>query len=921
MRMRQLLQPLSSLGSRKVEAQRIADVPVLSERERFRILYEWNDTRTEFPDTCVHELFEQQVARDPDAVAVVFQGQQLSYRKLNQCANQVANYLRRRGVGPESLVGVCQMRSPEMVIAILGVWKSGGAYVPLDPTYPPERLSFMVRDAGVKVLLTHEKCRDLFPSDNDKAVCLDSDWAVIAQESAGNLTEAAIPSNLAYVMYTSGTTGQPKGAMIQHSGLVNYLCWAIKAYGVEAGCLIPVHTSISFDLTVTSLFPALLTGGRVELLPEDVGMQSLTQALRDGKNRSLVKITPSHLELLSRQLSPEEMAGVTKTFVVGGENLPAERLSSWRTFARATRLINEYGPTETVVGCCVHEVQAEDPRNGSVPIGRPIANTQLYVLDTNFEPVPPGVVGEIYIGGVGVARGYLNRPELTQERFLADPFSGQSGARLYKTGDLARYREDGTLECLGRVDDQVKLRGYRIELGEIEATLAGHSGVESCVVLAREDTPGNMQLVGYVAARESESLEAEGLQNFLRQRLPDYMVPAHFVFLDSFPLTKNGKIDRKTLPGMSYEIAAKQEFVAPRNEIEQKLSAIWIKLLNVERIGIHDDFFDLGGHSLLAIKALSQIREAFEVDLPIETLFKDTTIADLAKALAGRLKPKDRLAYAVPIQYRIGKPIFFYLGPGNRLRPLWLQLGADHSLFSIGIDPWAADQLKAPYSMEELVRHLISAIREKQPLGPYYLGGFCRDGVFAYELARQLTIQGQDVGLLVLFEPFYPFQSSGIRIANGLRRMIIRVGFRFGELRRLEAHEFQTYARSRWRNFKVKWTDISWRISAHFEPLMNRSHSPDLEEILFLAARSYKAKPLGCPTVIFRCKGSPIMSAGDPYFGWREFLTGPSESYEVPGDHTGMFREPNVKVLAEQLRAWLGKAKIKEDKHINNATA
>ena len=644
------------------------------------------------------------------------------------------------------------------------------------------------------------------------------------------------------------------------------------------------------------------------------------QVLRQVKNRSLVKITPAHLELLSRQLSPDEMAGITKTFVIGGENLRAENLSSWRNCAPATRLINEYGPTETVVGCCVYEVLAEDPRNGSVPIGRPIANTQLYILDPNLEPVPPGVVGELYIGGAGVARGYLHRPELTQERFLADPFSGQSGARLYKTGDLALYRDDGTLECLGRVDDQVKVRGYRIELGEIEAALAGHSGVQSCVVLAREDTPGNMQLVGYVTARESESLGAEGLQNFLKQRLPDYMVPAHFVFLDSFPLTKNGKIDRKTLPAMSYENAAKQEFVAPHNEIEKKLSAIWIKLLNVERIGIHDDFFELGGHSLLAIKALSQIRDTFEVDLSMETFFKDTTIAGLANALAGREKSRDRLAYAVPIQYGGEKPIFFYLGPGNKLRPLWLQLGLDYPLFSIGIDPRAVEQLKAPYDMEELVRHQISAIREKQPLGPYYLGGFCRDGVFAYEVARQLTMQGQDVGLLVLFEPFYPFQSSGVRIANGLRRMIIRVGFRFGELRRLEANEFPLYARSRWRNLKLMLTNMSWRISAIFQPLMHRSHSPDLEQILFLAASSYKAKPLGCPTIIFRCKGSPIMSAGDPYFGWREFLTGPSESYEVPGDHTGMFREPNVKVLAEQLRACLGKERKKKINILNTAS-
>lgn len=407
----------------------IAEVPILTEAERNRILYEWNDTRAEYPDVCVHELFERQAAKTPDAAAVVFQGQQLSYRVLNERANQLGHYLRKRGIGPELLVGVSMERSPEMLIGLLGIWKAGGAYVPMDPTYPKERLSFMVKDSAAELLLTTTKHKHLFASAADKTILLDSDWPVIAEESTGNPHSGAVPSNLAYVMYTSGSTGEPKGAMILHSGLVNYLCWAIRVYAVEEGGSVPVHSSISFDLTVTSLYPPLLAGGQVELLPEDVGAQNLLAALRQGKNRSLVKITPAHLELLSRQLKPEEAAGRTKVFVIGGENLLAESLHLWRDFAPGTRLINEYGPTETVVGCCVYEVREDDPRRGSVPIGRPIANTQLYVLDPNMNPLPPGVMGELYIGGAGVARGYLNRPGLTQQKFLADPFSGRSGAR------------------------------------------------------------------------------------------------------------------------------------------------------------------------------------------------------------------------------------------------------------------------------------------------------------------------------------------------------------------------------------------------------------------------------------------------------------------------------------------------------------
>ena len=378
--------------------------------ERHRILYDWNDTRADFPNVCAHQLFEQQVERDPKAIAVVFGNQQLTYGELNERANQIAHSLRKLGVGPDRLVGVCLQRTPDLVAALLGVWKAGGAYVPIDPSYPPERLSFMVSDAAVQVLLTEKRCEPLFAGVQTKIVCLDTDWATIANESKSNPRAESTPTNLAYVMYTSGSTGTPKGAMILQSGLVNYLTWAIKTYAVKPGGSVPVHSSISFDLTVTSLYTPLLAGARVELLAEDAAAQSLLTALQRQKGRSLVKITPAHLELLSQQLSPDEVADMTDVYVIGGENLLAEKIRLWREFAPATRLINEYGPTETVVGCCVYEVQPGDPRNGSVPIGRPIANTQLYILDEKLQPVKLSETGELYIGGVGVARGYWNRP-------------------------------------------------------------------------------------------------------------------------------------------------------------------------------------------------------------------------------------------------------------------------------------------------------------------------------------------------------------------------------------------------------------------------------------------------------------------------------------------------------------------------------
>lgn len=593
-------------------------------------LRQWNQTAVEFPQVCAHQLFEQQANLRPAEVAVSFQGHHLTYRELNGRANQLAHHLLRRGVKPDVLVGVCLDRCPDLIVALLAVWKAGGAYVPLDPTYPAERLSFMIGDAQPLLVLTQKARVPALGTGTDRLICLDTEWSTVAQESSSNPPSMATSDDLAYVMYTSGSTGRPKGAMIAHRGLVNYLWWAIKTYPVEPGRPVPVHTSISFDLTVTSLYTTLLGGAKAELLPEDVGAQNLLAALQNGK-RGLVKITPAHLELVGKQITPDQASGTASAFVIGGENLLAETLQLWRDHAPGTRLFNEYGPTETVVGCCVHEVQPTDPRTGSVCIGRPIANTQLYVLDENMFPVAPGIAGELFIGGAGVGLGYLNRPDLTAERFVPDHFSGVSGARLYKSGDRARYRSDGTLEYLGRADDQVKIRGYRIELGEIEAVLAAAPGVQSCAVLAREDEPGNKQLVGYVVARNNEVSSPGELQAFLEKNLPDYMVPTQFVLLDELPLTPNGKVDRKALP-----VPAKANTGAggpPRTETEKMVASIWTELLGVEGVGVEDDFFDLGGQSMTAVGLVARLRTAFDLNIELATLFERPTIAGLAEAI------------------------------------------------------------------------------------------------------------------------------------------------------------------------------------------------------------------------------------------------------------------------------------------------
>jgi amino acid adenylation domain-containing protein len=615
------------------DAARVAGATTFDPSEKERLLHEWNDTRADFPNACAHELFERQAACRPETVAVLCQDRQLTYRQLNERANKLARSLRRRGVGPDVLVGVCMERSTELIVALLAVWKAGGAYVPMDPAYPRDRLSFMIEDAQALLLLTQDKFRSLFSTMGDNAIYLDAECPALDREDGTNLEPLARPSDLAYVIYTSGSTGKPKGAMILHVGLVNYLVWAIDAYQVQPQRSVPVHSSISFDLTVTSLYAPLLSGGTVELLPEDIGAQQLLEALLRSGDRSLVKITPAHLELLGAQLKSAQVAGLTRTFVIGGENLLAENLELWRNFAPQTRLINEYGPTETVVGCCVYEVQSEDPHTGSVPIGRPIANTQLYILDEDLQPVPPGSMGELYIGGVGVGRGYLNRPELTAERFLEDHFSGVPGARLYKSGDLARYRADGVLEYLGRSDDQVKIHGYRIELGEIESVLAAQPKVKSCVVLAREDEPGSKQLVGYVVQSEGEAPTNDELRAFILERVPEYMAPSHFVIMDALPLTSNGKVDRKSLPAPSMRTTGGGRGGAPQRLTQKVIHEIWSDLLKVEGIGVDDDFFDLGGHSMAATALIQRLRKAFGVEIRLATLFDRPTIAGLAEAI------------------------------------------------------------------------------------------------------------------------------------------------------------------------------------------------------------------------------------------------------------------------------------------------
>ncbi len=617
------------------------DAPVgsfnfITQEERERHLFASNRTGAEYPeDSCVHELFERQARLTPDNAAVVSGARSLSYRELDARAGRLARRLRAAGVVPDSIVGIYMTPSPEMLVGLLGVLKAGGAYLPLDPQYPPSRLAFMLEDARPSAVLTQPEMRRTLPACEARLFDVEPDESPDERDDgSADIVVAVDAEHTAYVIYTSGSTGRPKGVMVTHRGLVNYLTWCLRTYAPEAGRGSPLHSSISFDLTVTSLFAPLLAGSAVCVASEARGAESLVAELRERGGFSFVKLTPAHLELLGRSLDASEAAKCARAFVIGGEALRGETLAFWREHAPATRLINEYGPTETVVGCCVYELPSGTAAlPNAVPIGRPIINTQIYLLDPELRPVPTGVAGELYVGGVGLARGYLHRPELTAERFVPHPYAASAGERLYRTGDLARHSPGGEIEFLGRADRQLKIRGFRIEAGEIESVVASHPSVAEAVVVAREDQPGDRRLVAYLVARAGEAADAQALRLHAAKHLPEYMLPAAWVWLERLPLTRNGKLDRDALPEPVASRAETDAYVAPRTEVETLLAGLWAEALRVERVGVTDNFFELGGHSLLATRIVALTNEMFQIELPMHRLLERPTVEGLASAV------------------------------------------------------------------------------------------------------------------------------------------------------------------------------------------------------------------------------------------------------------------------------------------------
>jgi len=625
--------------------QPLSALPLLTATERHRLLVEWNSTSADCPrDASIHELFAAQAARTPDAVAVVCGDERLTYADLDGRADHLAYRLRRLGVGPEALVGICVERSSEMVVGLLGILKAGGAYVPLDPAYPKERLAFMLADAGVAVLLTQERLLGRLPAHEAHVICLDADWPAIAAEPVTSPTRATAGQSLAYVIYTSGSTGTPKGTLVTHTNVVRLFASTQAWFQFDERDVWTLFHSYAFDFSVWELWGALLHGGRLVVVPYDVSRDP--EAFYDLVRRERVTVlnqTPSAFTQFMR--AEAAVGGDTgldlRLVIFGGETLVSQTLAPWfeRHGDRQPQLVNMYGITETTVHVTYHPLSAIDLAStiGSA-IGTHIPDLQIYILDAHLQPVPIGVPGELYVGGAGVARGYLNRPALTAERFIPDPFGAGPAARLYKTGDLARYRPGGTIEFLGRLDDQVKIRGFRIELGEIEAVLRRHRAIQEAAVLAREDILSDQRLVAYVVAKGSDAPATAELRRFLEAQLPAYMVPSMFVRLSALPLTPNGKVDRHALPApdSAHDAAdANGRYAAARTPVEALLADLWREVLGQERIGIYDDFFEAGGHSLLATQVIARARASFGVDIPLRALFDAPTIAALAEAIEG----------------------------------------------------------------------------------------------------------------------------------------------------------------------------------------------------------------------------------------------------------------------------------------------
>ncbi|MGH7797422.1 MAG: amino acid adenylation domain-containing protein [Candidatus Binatia bacterium] len=853
------------------------------------------DNELAYPQVCLHELFEAQAARTPDAVALVCEDRQLTYRELNERANSLARRLRALGVGPEALVGICAERSLELVAGLLAIAKAGGAYVPIDPAYPSERIAFILNDSAVTALITQRCLLAQLPETDLPVLCLD-EMAETGPGPAGNLEPLAGPDNLAYVIYTSGSTGQPKGVQIPHRALVSFLYSMKERLGLSPDDVLLSVTTISFDIAALELFLPLIIGARVVIASRETAADGKALVTQLGAcGASVMQATPTSWRMMIE--AGWEGSSDFKA-ICGGESLQpdlARELTS-----RSGSVWNLYGPTETTVWSSIWAVE---PNCERTVIGQPIHNTQVHILDSNLLPLPIGVEGEIYIGGEGLARGYLHRPELTAEKFVPDPL-GAPSSRLYRTGDWGRCLADGNIEFIGRIDNQVKVRGFRIELGEVEAVLSGHEDVKQAVMVVSEDG-ADKRLVAYVVLHHGGAVTERDLGSFAKEKLPGCMVPSMFVFLESLPLTPNGKIDRRALP--MPEMSPHAIAVGPRDRLEFEVANIWKRLLRLSALGLEDNFFDLGGNSLLAARLLAAIESSLGKRIRLGDFFACPTVAHVVELLRhDGYSPQ--WSSLVPIQPLGSKPPFFWVhGLATNVR-LPGYLGADQPLYALV--PQSQDGKRALYTeIEQMAARYVEELRSVQPEGPYFLGGYSFGGLLVFEVAQQLRKLGQRVASLALLDGTAPVKHNGSGVATlstssklyrhfkllrgwgGCIYVISRISAKFLRLFRM-------------RRIKKAFERIGYKffisMGRGIPPICRSTYIADVHR---RARRKYRPQTYGGPVVYFQAEGNP----DDPLSTWRNLFEGELDVHSIPGNHQTIAQEPQFKIWADKLRDCLNK--------------
>lgn len=887
--------------------QKISRLPMLTAAEKQQFI-EWNKTETEFPrDLCIHELVEAQAERTPNAIAVEHGEQKLTYCELEHRANQLAHLLRKRAIGPESKVGICLRRSLELPVTLLAVLKTGAACVPLDPAYPKERLAYMLEDSQASLVLTQPGLLAEVTDFEAEVITLDASWMQFASESTAPVQSGVKPENLAYVIYTSGSTGKPRGVLLSHLGLVNHNCAAVKLFGLTSGDRMAQFASISFDIAIEEIFPTWISGGALVIREEDASL-SIADFLRWVSERrvTVLDLPTAYWHEMVAELSEATAADPTRGLpeslrmvIVGGEKASLTALAAWHKLAGSrVRWANTYGPTETSVIVTAYEPKNWEEIPATLPIGRPIANTKIYILDEQLQQLPVGIAGDLYVSGPGLARGYLNRPEITAEKFIKDPFSSDPAARIYKTGDRARYLADGDIEFAGRTDDQVKIRGYRVELKEIESVLASHAGTRDVAVIAREEK-AEKTLVAYVVPSREQTPTGSELRSYLKQKLPHYMVPSAFVLLEAMPKTPNGKVDRRNMPApRAADFTEPNEYVAPKDELEAQLAKIWSTVLTKEKVGIRDSFFDLGGHSLLAARLMHRIEQTFGQRLPLAALLQAPTI----EQLAAQLRQKgDSASWSslVAIQPEGSRPPFFCVhGVGGNVvgfRDLARHLGADYPFYAL--QPQGLDG-KRPCltSIPEMAEGYIKEIRRVQPEGPYRIGGYSFGGLVAYEMAQQLKLQDEEVSLLALFDTYPGKMESRVSALRNLRKLAFK-----------EAAIFLI----------KKGSFVMMTLRKRLELQMLPRPLRAVRQACAKAAAGYDVQPYDGVVTLFRVKEKSVGSLDDPYAIWWQMAAGGVDLREISGDHLSLLKEPQVRFLGEEL----GRALDQSASHEHSETA